>query len=354
MARLITSLYSTKTLHQAWKAVKQKNSAGGIDGLTVEEYEADLGNNLRELQLELKNKSWRPEPYFRIEIKKKKTEGERRKLGLLTIKDKIVQQAIKSLIEQRFENLFLNNSYGYRPDKGHTRAIKRSLSELKNKKNLIKYFHKYHKGAVGVLAEQYAVSIKAIDEQLAAIKKVDGTTEEYREKLIAIEAGAAVAYWEYIRVLIEDDNMEFETRERKGAKDLMNSLLNYGYAILYARVWQALLLVKLNPTESIIHVKQPGKPTFVYDVIELFRAQAVDRVVIALIQKKEPLELEKGLLSNETKGLLIQNILERLNRYEKYRGEEIRFTDILIRQAREIAAYIIEEASNYKPYLAKW
>ena len=165
---------------------------------------------------------------------------------------------------------------------------------------------------------------------------------------------AAVAYWDYIRLLLHDDDVGFHKRERQGATDLVNSMLNYGYAILYARVWQAVLAQKLNPSVSVIHAPQPGKPTFVYDIVELFRAQAVDRVFFSLIQRGEPLKMNKNLMSEPTKKLLTQNILERLNRYEKYRGEEIQFNEIIRRQVREIAAFISGESKIYKPYIAKW
>lgn len=756
MDSLFRQLCSLKLLHRAWKMVKLKNSAGGIDGISVAEFEEELGKYLYDLQKELKKRTWKPEPYLQIEIKKKKNDTERRKLGLLSIKDKIVQQAIKLLIEPRFENLFLNNSYGYRPDKGHTRAIRRTLSEFQNKKNnwilqldidnyfdtinhdllfarlksvvpddellrlvelcvkigvvtcrhkweevkqglpqgavlspmlanfylhsfdqfittktsgyvryaddflilcqtqeeaeqllvqardflmqrllltcnepvitaveegveflgvvvkreglslsekkekdleerirsielegifltkkslevlrglhiyygtllpeeylkefdrilwiklqqlveenwrnfrnqqaveecfkviqfyseesilqkkemlaaliicyadlkredfenrsdenlnkrlieqkkreyrkregagaelvvntfgsfigvnqkglsirqkgtvimeasasqlehmtvmteavsisanaiqycmknkipvdffdrqgkhygsiltpgfvectlwesqarmeddkrcflaakiiygklknqlnLIKYFHKYHKGAVGLLTVRYEEATQTLTELIGQAKIFSMNHTDYREQIMALESAGAIAYWNYIRALIADDGKVFKTRERKGAKDLVNSLLNYGYALIYARVWQALLLAKLNPMDSVIHVRQANKPTLAYDLIELFRAQAVDRVVISLIQKKEPLSMDKDLLSEDTKALLVQNILERIHRYEKYRGEEIKFTDIIICQAKEIAAFI-SEGKTYRPYIAKW
>lgn len=60
---------------------------------------------------------------------------------------------------------------------------------------------------------------------------------------MGIESQGAIAYWAYIRVLIADDGINFISREHQGATDLMNSLLNYGYAILYARVWKIFLLL---------------------------------------------------------------------------------------------------------------
>lgn len=129
---LFNKLCQVKTLLQAWKLVKQKGTAGGIDGKTIADIDADIGNCIRQLQQELVLREWNPEPYLRISIPKKN--NERRQLGLLSIKDKIVQQAIKQLIEPRFEKVFVKNSFGYRPDKGHTRAIKFARSCFQNKK----------------------------------------------------------------------------------------------------------------------------------------------------------------------------------------------------------------------------
>lgn len=193
-----------------------------------------------------------------------------------------------------------------------------------------------------------------MEELIEKTKKYQPKSMDYRGELMAYEAQAAIVYWEYIRRLFADDDIDFESRERRGATDLFNSLLNYGYAILYPRIWQAVLSAKLNPSISVLHTYQSGKPVFTYDIIEIFRAQAVDRVVISLVQKSEPLEMDKNLLSEETRRFLAQNVLERMNRYEKYRNDEIQFADIIRRQVREIAAYIAGESDTFKPYIAKW
>lgn len=102
-----------------------------------------------------------------------------------------------------------------------------------------------------------------------------------------------------------------------------------------------------------MHEVNNGKPTFVYDVIELFRCQADDRVVISLVQKGEQLHIKKGLLTEETKKLLVANIIERINKYETYRGENIKFLEVINRQVREISLFISED-EKFKPYIAKW
>jgi CRISPR-associated protein Cas1 len=91
-----------------------------------------------------------------------------------------------------------------------------------------------------------------------------------REQLMGIEGRSAAVYWGLIKSLLGSE-VYFEGRERKGAKDLVNSILNYGYGVLYGRVHEAVLLAGLNPSISFLHSEQPGKPTLIFDLIEEFR-----------------------------------------------------------------------------------
>ncbi len=184
-------------------------------------------------------------------------------------------------------------------------------------------------------------------------KTADVENSDFIQKLMSHEAQAAIYYWDYIRELISDDEVGFEHREHQGAQDLFNSMLNYGYAILYVRVWQALLAARLNPFDSLIHVRRDGKPTLVYDIVEIFRSQVVDRMVISLIQKGQDLEVRNGLLSDKTRELLVKSIMERLARYEKYQGEEMRMEQIILQQAK-LLAQAFEGEEKFKPYVAKW
>lgn len=224
--------------------------------------------------------------------------------------------------------------------------------KLKNQLNLIKYFHKYHKKTSIQLCSVYDEVVPKLKALLVSLSHYE-PTDNYRQDIMGWEAVGASAYWHYIRELIADDDVEFQFRERKGATDLVNSMLNYGYSILYARVWQSLLYRQLNPSYSVLHEPNQSKPTFAYDVIELFRTQAVDRVVISLVQKGENLKIQKGLLSDETKKLLVENLIERMYRYEYYRDRECRLCDIINCQTKEIAEFI-DTGKTFRPYIAKW
>ena len=234
-------------------------------------------------------------------------------------------------------------------------AIRIIYGKLKNQQNLIKYYHKYHKAKDTKLLAKYDVFISKTNDLIEKVRQTNLKDENYRATLMGYEAAAATHYWAYIRQLISDDDILFESRVRQGADDLFNSLLNYGYALIYSRIWQALLTAKLNPSIGVLHSFQPGKPTLVFDMMELFRSQAVDRIVISLVQKGEPLNMkDDGWLDEQTRKLLMQNIFERLHRYEKYRNEEMKFLSIIKEQAREMAAYITGTEKSFKPYIAKW
>ena len=129
MPTQFNTLCQIPRLHLAWGLVKMKGSAGGIDGVTIQEFDKVKRTEIQRLSEELKAGKWKPQPDLEIEIAKTKSPDEVRKLGMTAVRDKIVQHAIKSIIEPRYEKIFLGNSYGYRPGKGATKAIRRVLAE---------------------------------------------------------------------------------------------------------------------------------------------------------------------------------------------------------------------------------
>ena len=112
MAKQIDILCSENSLYNAWITVKEKGAAGGIDGVTIQEFDKDKRKQIHRLVEELKNGTWKPYPYLEIEIPKSKDPAEKRKLGMIAIRDKIVQQAIRAIIEPRYDRIFVGNSYG--------------------------------------------------------------------------------------------------------------------------------------------------------------------------------------------------------------------------------------------------
>ena len=103
-------------LNQAYLRVKRNKGATGIDGLTVDELLPYLRENKEELIAKLKDGSYKPSPVKRVEIPK--PNGGRRKLGIPTVVDRMVQQAIAQVLTPIFERVFSDNSFGFRPHRG--------------------------------------------------------------------------------------------------------------------------------------------------------------------------------------------------------------------------------------------
>ncbi len=102
----------------------RRGAACGVDGVTVEAYGRNLEANLKDLVVRLRNKKYRCRPVRRVYIPKP-GKKEQRPLGILSLEDKLVQLAVKKILEPVFEPLFLENSHGFRPGRGCRTAIKR-------------------------------------------------------------------------------------------------------------------------------------------------------------------------------------------------------------------------------------
>jgi group II intron reverse transcriptase/maturase len=125
-----------RKLKTAWEKVEYNKGAGGIDGETIESYRYRLDENLDSLLQRLRNKEYKPLPVRREYIKKKN--GKKRPLGIPTIEDRIVQQAIVNVISPKCEReVFHKWSCGYRPNKGPERVMQIILANIEQGYNYI-------------------------------------------------------------------------------------------------------------------------------------------------------------------------------------------------------------------------
>jgi RNA-directed DNA polymerase len=119
---LIDKVYRPSTLQAAWQQVKANKGAAGIDRQSVERFAANEQVYLSELAKDLEQGTYRPQAVRRVEIPK--AGGKTRPLGIPTVKDRIVQTAVKRVIEPILEKEFLPMSYGFRPGKGCKDALR--------------------------------------------------------------------------------------------------------------------------------------------------------------------------------------------------------------------------------------
>jgi CRISPR-associated protein Cas1 len=236
-------------------------------------------------------------------------------------------------------------------------SIARSIvsGKIGNQMSLIRYFLKSRSRSNPILAEcLHRVDLMG---KLAAgipdLKQVDTDLETLRGKLLSIEGRAASLYWDCIADII-GTSVEFPGREGRGARDLVNSLLNYGYGILYGRVWQAVAQQGLTAGMGFMHVEQKGKPALVFDMVEEFRQEAVDHPVVAAITRHQPLSLDKGRLTDETRSFVATQVLERLETPVRYHGTSTPLAEVIVSQARLLRYVLLGAAPAYHTYHLKW
>jgi len=114
-------LTAMSMLHRAFRLVKANRGAGGVDKVSIAGYERHLDQNLRELRRQLRQGTYAPLPVRRVWIPK--TNGDKRPLGIPAIRDRIVQQALRLVLEPYFESTFADTSYGFRPRRSALQAV---------------------------------------------------------------------------------------------------------------------------------------------------------------------------------------------------------------------------------------
>ena len=169
---------------------------------------------------------------------------------------------------------------------------------------------------------------------------------------MGFEGSAAAIYWDGIKSILP---LEFEKRITFGAKDIVNSSLNYAYAILYSKVQECLYLAGLSLHISFLHALDSTKPTLVFDMIEQFRTFMVDRVIVSMLNKDEPITLNKeGLLTDASKKLIAQNIKEKLGSYTMWKKESCKCENIIMQECYDLARFINGESKSYRPFVGKF
>ena len=119
---LMDKVYALPTLTAAWEQVKANQGAAGIDRISIDRFEERVEQYLNELHQTLKDGTYRPEAVNRVYIPK--SDGKQRPLGIPTVKDRVVQAAVKIVVEPIFEHEFLSMSYGFRPRRGCKDALR--------------------------------------------------------------------------------------------------------------------------------------------------------------------------------------------------------------------------------------
>ncbi len=127
---LIDKVQRPSTLYAAWAGVERNGGSAGSDHQSIEAFEKDLAGEIERLSEELRTGTYRPRPIRRVYIDKLGRK-EKRPLGIQCVRDRVVQGALRIVIEPIFENVFVPQSYGFRPGRGCKDALRKLESLLK-------------------------------------------------------------------------------------------------------------------------------------------------------------------------------------------------------------------------------
>ncbi len=222
---------------------------------------------------------------------------------------------------------------------GETLPLSRKIisAKIKNQRGVLAYFARYHKqleqsDAIAALKENAKAALHAPD----------------LNALMGHEGAAAKCYFQALKEA-ELFSSSFERREGRGSREIINSMLNFGYAILSSYILAAVENAGLEPYLGVIHVMRPGKPSLVLDIMEEYRAWVVDRAVIKLRSQSQ----SEQYMSQELKRAFIREIQKTCSKKYLYQKKKVRLEHIMQRQVYRLSSHFCGE-KKYRPYLFKW
>src|SRR5690606_20146658 len=243
----------------------------------------------------------------------------------------------------------------YYDQRGVAFALAVAAAKIHNQAASLKYFAKSRKETQPDAYEELRLCAGEVLDYQAHLDALHGDcVDEIRHQIMAAEGNAARRYWSAVANIFPEQ-YQWPGRQGRGANDPINSLLNYGYGILYSQIEQAVILAGLDPYAGFLHADRSGKPSLVLDLIEEFRQVAVDRLVFGLVTRNFGVEqTEDGKLTQETRRAIADKVLEHLEATVRYDGKRYPLRFVIQSQARSLATFLRGDRPEYQPFQATW
>ncbi len=159
MDNLLTEILSKENMNKAYKSVCANKGSAGVDGVGIDEIKSYISENWDNIKRDIANRKYKPQAVLRVEIPK--PNGGKRKLGIPTVMDRIIQQAIAEVLTPIFEEHFSEYSYGFRPARNCEMAIIKTLE----------YFNEQYTWVVDIDLEKFFDNVPQ-DKLMTLVQKV--------------------------------------------------------------------------------------------------------------------------------------------------------------------------------------
>ena len=224
-------------------------------------------------------------------------------------------------------------------------AIRVIYGKIRNQRATLCYLEKSSPS----LAHHFMPTIEALASAAKSLANEAPLKSDIRPSILGIEGAAAHLYWDaWVSANIFPSN--FRGRSGRGAGDVVNAALNYGYGVLSGRIWNALLIAGLEPYLGFYHTIRPGKPSLVLDLMEEYRPWCVDRIIL---KNRTLFSTTMNGLTSELKKRIIEGVESCFATHYTYHGRKLSLDSILQRQVYRLCGLFAHQ-KKYKPYLFKW
>ncbi len=225
------------------------------------------------------------------------------------------------------------------------------ISKIKNQKATLTTLNK-NKQLKRVLNHRQKIS-ECINQILDL--NIYGNNDELRMKIMGIEGKASNEYWNGVKYFIPKE-IGFESRTKKPT-DLLNSMLNYGYAILASEITKSILTHGLDPYCGFLHFDRYGRTSLTFDLIEPFRQQIVDKTAISLINRKQisadDLDKRNNTIKLEARKIIAGKILDKIYSTITYDGKIVSYSDLIQKQCDEIVKVLLNNG-KFEGFYLRW
>ncbi|PIE72267.1 MAG: CRISPR-associated endonuclease Cas1 [Deltaproteobacteria bacterium] len=229
------------------------------------------------------------------------------------------------------------------------------IGKVKNQLAVLKAYGKYKKRNNNIFNQMFMEARGELEDLVKKIKalEINTSAQAFRNSLMGLEGIFALKYWQLINHILPAE-IAFPGRKRRGATDTLNSMLNYGYGILYGQALNAVTRAGLNAMAGFLHAYQHGKPVLTFDLVEEFRAPVVDKVILSMIGRRIKCSVQKnGMLDNETRKKTAAAITARLSAEVSHYGQRQTLQEVIYHQAKAIRKHLYGR-QKYRPYLSRW